>query len=162
MTVSFDPNLRPTLWSSADEMIDVTNEVAASADWVLPGLAEGRLLMREAEAGADDIARFYLGRGAKRVVVKAGACGASLFTGDLRIDQPIFGVRVVDTVGAGDGFAVGLISAHLDALPLEAALERAAAIGAMATTSSGDKDGLPDRAGLEAFLARQHASSAVV
>ncbi|HKX41846.1 MAG TPA: sugar kinase, partial [Burkholderiaceae bacterium] len=37
-TVSFDPNLRPTLWQSADEMRTQINRLAAQADWVLPGL----------------------------------------------------------------------------------------------------------------------------
>ena len=64
----------------------------------------------------------------------------------------MFSVPVVDTVGAGDGFAAGLISAHLDGLPEAAALERAAAVGALAITSAGDKDGLPSRSELESFL----------
>lgn len=159
MTISFDPNLRPTLWDSADEMISVTNEVAAAADWVLPGLGEGRILTRRPEADADEIARFYLERGTRTVVVKAGAHGASLHTGTERWQRGVFPVRVVDTVGAGDGFAVGLISACLDGLGVERALERAAAIGALATTSSGDKDGLPDRPRLEEFLASAGAST---
>jgi sugar/nucleoside kinase (ribokinase family) len=159
MTVSFDPNLRPGLWASRDQMIRVTNEVAATADWVLPGLTEGRLLVGDPDADADAVARFYLRRGASRVVVKAGGRGASLHTADGRWDRPVFPVPVVDTVGAGDGFAVGLISAHLDGLPAEAALERAAAIGALATTSSGDKDGLPDRDGLARFLAHRVSGS---
>jgi len=153
MTVSFDPNLRPSLWASPQEMVSVTNEVAASADWVLPGLGEGRILTGRPDADADEIARFYLERGARRVAVKAGACGASLHTETGRWGRGVFPIRVVDTVGAGDGFAVGLISAHLDGLDVERALERAAAIGALATTSSGDKDGLPDRERLEEFLA---------
>lgn len=153
MTVSFDPNLRPSLWSSAEEMIGVTNEVAATADWVLPGLQEGRILTGNATADAADIARYYLRLGAQRVVVKAGACGASLHTATESRHRGVFTIRVVDTVGAGDGFAVGLISAHLDGLGIDEALERAAAIGALATTSSGDKDGLPDRPQLADFLA---------
>ncbi len=153
MTVSFDPNLRPGLWASPEEMIRVTNAVAATADWVLPGLTEGRLLAGLPCADADQVARFDLDRGAQRVVVKAAVQGASLHTATGRRDRPIFPVEVVDTVGAGDGFAVGLISAHLDGLPVEAALKRAAAIGALATTSRGDKDGLPDRPALAAFLA---------
>jgi len=160
MTISFDPNLRPTLWASPDEMISVTNEVAAAADWVLPGLAEGRILTRRPDAGADEIARFYLARGAGRVVVKAGGCGASAHTPTGRWERSVFPIRVVDTVGAGDGFAVGLISAHLDGLGIEQSLERAAAIGALATTSSGDKDGLPDRPRLEEFLAASGAAAA--
>lgn len=154
MTVSFDPNLRPCLWESPDEMIRVTNLVAATADWVLPGLTEGRVLTQAPDADADAVARFYLDLGASRVAVKAGARGASLHTPTGRWDRPVFPVRVVDTVGAGDGFAVGLISAYLDGLSDEAALERAAAVGALATTSSGDTEGLPDREGLRRFLSR--------
>ena len=59
----------------------------------------------------------------------------------------------MDTVGAGDGFAAGLISAGLDGLGPAAALERAVAVGALATTSAGDSDGLPTREVLDAFLA---------
>jgi len=39
--------------------------------------------------------------------------------------------RVVDTVGAGDGFAVGVISALLEGLSLAAATARGNAIGAL-------------------------------
>ena len=77
-------------------------------------------------------------------MLKHGAAGATLFTAEERQSRPVFPVEVVDTVGAGDGFAAGLISAHLDGLEVLAALERAAAVGALATTSPGDKDGLPD------------------
>jgi 2-dehydro-3-deoxygluconokinase len=150
LTVSFDPNLRPSLWSSAEDMVAVTNEMAARADWVLPGLGEGVLLTGRADAAG--IAAHYLDRGAARVVIKDGSAGCSSFTAAGRVDQPVFPVRVVDTVGAGDGFAAGLISAHLDGLSEAGSLERAAAVGALAITSPGDKDGLPDRAGLERFL----------
>ena len=43
--------------------------------------------------------------------------------------------HIVDTVGAGDGFAVGFTSAILDGLGLEDAARRGAAIGAMAIQS---------------------------
>ncbi|MBP3935712.1 MAG: sugar kinase, partial [Pseudomonas sp.] len=43
-SVSFDPNLRPSLWASEQQMIRDINALAAHADWVLPGLSEGRLL----------------------------------------------------------------------------------------------------------------------
>ncbi len=152
-TVSFDPNLRPSLWASRSEMIAVINEMAAHCDWVMPGLAEGALLTgAAAEAG---IVEFYLDRGVKRVVVKDGGNGAAMHTPDGSWRQPAFPLTVVDTVGAGDGFAAGLISAHLDGLDPAAALERAGAVGALATTSPGDKDGLPTRTALGAFLAAQ-------
>src|SRR5690554_3876742 len=43
-SISFDPNLRPSLWSSEAEMRKTLNSLAEHSDWVLPGLAEGRLL----------------------------------------------------------------------------------------------------------------------
>ncbi len=150
-TVSFDPNLRPALWRSQAEMITVIGEMARLCDWVMPGLAEGALLTGAAsEAG---VAEAYLSQGVHRVVVKDGCRGAALYTVDGVWRRPVFPVTVVDTVGAGDGFAAGLISAHLDGLGAEAALDRASAVGALATTSPGDKDGLPNRTTLNAFIA---------
>ncbi|WP_292038217.1 PfkB family carbohydrate kinase, partial [Massilia sp. UBA6681] len=58
--------------------------------------------------------------------------------------------RVVDTVGAGDGFAVGVLSALLDGLPLAAAAARGNAIGARVVQFRGDCEGLPNRAQLAA------------
>lgn len=40
-TISFDPNLRPTLWSSPEVMRHQINELSRFADWVLPGMEEG-------------------------------------------------------------------------------------------------------------------------
>ena len=150
-SVSFDPNLRPSLWASEQEMVAVVNEVAALADWVLPGVEEGRVLTGHGDP--ESIAEHYLAAGVARVVVKNGCHGAVAFGPEGTVRQPAFQVDVVDTVGAGDGFAAGLISAHLDGLELGPALERAAAVGALATTSAGDKDGLPDRERLDRFLA---------
>ena len=60
--------------------------------------------------------------------------------------------HVVDTVGAGDGFAVGVITALLEGLSLSEAARRGAAIGALAVMSAGDNEGLPDRNKLERFM----------
>ncbi|MDR7313067.1 2-dehydro-3-deoxygluconokinase [Nocardioides luteus] len=149
-SISFDPNLRPALWPSPQEMVVVVNEVAALADWVLPGVGEGQVLTGHADP--ERIAEHYLAAGATRVVVKNGGEGAVAFGPEGSVQQRAFDVDVVDTVGAGDGFAAGLISAHLDGLAIGPALERAAAVGALATTSAGDKDGLPDRERLARFL----------
>lgn len=150
-TVSFDPNLRPSLWRDSSEMTGVLGDLADRADWVLPGIDEGRALTGATDA--QGIAAHYLDRGAAQVVVKLGARGAALFRPDGTWHEPVLPVRVVDTVGAGDGFAAGWISAHLDELDPQRALRRACAVGALATTSEGDMDGLPDRAELESALA---------
>jgi sugar/nucleoside kinase (ribokinase family) len=157
-SVSFDPNLRPALWPSVDAMRDSVNGLAEGCDWVLPGLDEGRLLT--GLHAAPDIASFYCRRGARLVVVKLGADGA-WFDGEAGCGHvPAVPVaKVVDTVGAGDGFAVGLISALLEGLPVPDAVRRGAWIGARAVTVRGDTDGLPIRA--ELFAAGLDARAAL-
>ncbi|MCO5398407.1 sugar kinase [Ralstonia soli] len=148
-SISFDPNLRPTLWPSAVEMVSTLNALAALSDWVLPGLAEGRQL-----TGYDspaDIARFYLDRGARGVAIKLGAAGAYYQTADGAegVADGVRVERVVDTVGAGDGFAVGVVSALLEGQSPEQAVARGNRIGALAIQVIGDSEGLPTRAALD-------------
>ena len=147
-SVSFDPNLRPTLWATPELMRESINDLATRADWVLPGLEEGRFLT--GEATAEGVARFYRQRGARLVVVKLGADGA-WFDSDTAGSGHIPGfpvAKVIDTVGAGDGFAVGVISAVLGGLGVRDAIRRGAWIGARAVQVLGDSEGLPTRAEL--------------
>lgn len=159
-SVSFDPNIRPSLWESEAEMRRVLNDLAARADWVVPGLGEGRALT--GLVTPEEIAGFYLERGAGMVALKMGASGSALFASSGRYDSPIFPVEVVDTVGAGDGFAVGLIGGMLDGLPLGDVLTRANAVGALAVTARGDSDGLPTREQLNRFLRASGGPDAAV
>ncbi|PMS16363.1 2-dehydro-3-deoxygluconokinase [Trinickia dabaoshanensis] len=147
-TISFDPNLRPTLWSSREVMAASLNALAELSDWVLPGVGEG-LVLTGYEA-PEDIARFYLDLGVRGVVVKLGAQGAYFRTADTSgyvAAQPV--AQVVDTVGAGDGFAVGVVSALLEGRDLPSAVARGNRIGALAIQVIGDSEGLPTRVELE-------------
>lgn len=146
-SVSFDPNLRPALWPSQADMVASLNRLATLSDWVLPGLEEGRLLT--GQDSPDGIADAYLSRGARGVVVKLGPQGAYFATPLARGHvQGVPVPRVVDTVGAGDGFAVGVISGLLEGLSLADAAARGNAIGARVVQFPGDADGLPTRAEL--------------
>jgi 2-dehydro-3-deoxygluconokinase len=53
-------------------------------------------------------------------------------------------------VGAGDGFAVGVVSALLEGKSVSEAVRRGAWIGARAVQVLGDTEGLPTRAELDA------------
>ena len=143
-TISFDPNLRPTLWPSPETMRGTLNSLAAECDWVLPGVEEGFFLTGHREP--ERIAAHYRERGAKLVVVKLGPQGA-YYDGEAGSGHvaafPV--ARVVDTVGAGDGFAVGVISALLEGRAVANAVRRAAWIGARAVQVLGDTEGLPTR-----------------
>ena len=147
-TISFDPNLRPTLWATPELMRHWINHLAVQADWVLPGLEEGRFLTGEQTPEA--IAAWYRVRGAKLVAIKLGAEGAYYDCDSASGHVPAFPVReVIDTVGAGDGFAVGVISALLEGRSVPDAVRRGAWIGARAVQVLGDTEGLPTRAELE-------------
>jgi 2-dehydro-3-deoxygluconokinase len=153
-SISFDPNLRRSLWPSQQVMVDCLNRLAAVSDWVMPGLAEGRLLT--GLDSPDAIADFYLRRGAGLVVIKLGPEGAFFASAARRgIVAGVPVARVVDTVGAGDGFAVGVISGLLEGLGLPDAVARGNAIGARVVQFPGDCDGLPSREQLVAGIGPQ-------
>ena len=149
--VSFDPNLRPQLWPSQEVMVSYINELASKADLVLPGDGEGKILCGTTDA--HEINKFYLGLGAKTVVTKCGPKGALISDGKTDTMVPGFIIdKVVDTVGAGDGFAAGTLTGLMEGLPIEKAVERGCAIGAIQCTFVGDNEGLPTPEQLKAFM----------
>jgi len=154
-SVSFDPNLRPGLWATPQRMREGINDLAIRANWVLPGLEEGQFLT--GESTPELIASFYLQRGVDAVIVKLGSQGA-FFAGKEGTGSgyvPAFPVaKVVDTVGAGDGFAVGVISALLEGMGFTQAVDRGVWIGARAVQVLGDNEGLPTRAELDQAFAQ--------
>ncbi|MCI6862996.1 sugar kinase [Anaerobiospirillum succiniciproducens] len=149
--ISFDPNLRPQLWPSQEVMVKTLNELASYADLVLPGCGEGKIL-----CGSEDPSKindFYRSLGARMVVTKLGPDGALVREGDNEYKVPGFIIdKVVDTVGAGDGFACGVITGLMEDLSLEKAVERGAAIGAIQCTFAGDNEGLPTQEQLKEFM----------
>lgn len=154
-TISFDPNLRPQLWPSQQAMIDFMNESAAKADYFLPGVAEGRLLMGKNDATVEEIAEHYLGVGAGCVIVKDGSRGAYYTNGKESGWGQNFKVeKTVDTVGAGDGFAAGVLTAVNENLSLHDAVTRGNALGSLQVQVRGDNEGLPTREQLAAYLAK--------
>ncbi len=126
--ITFDPNLRPILWDSEELMIRTINEVAALSDVFLPGLGEAKLLTGLTDI--DEISDFYLAQGVTHIVLKQGSDGAYV-KGHDNNGTVVKGFEVnniVDTVGAGDGFAVGIIDGILRGLTMEEACENANAM----------------------------------
>lgn len=157
--VVFDPNLRPVLWGSTEKMVKGINDIAFQADYVLPGLGEGEILT--GSKNPDEIANFYLNKGVKGVIIKDGANGCFAYqVKDGKQDKTVAkGFKLetlVDTVGAGDGFAVGVVTGLIEGLSLAEILERANAIGAIQVSHISDNEGLPTRQELAAFI-KQHA-----
>ena len=89
------------------------------------------------------------------LVVTSGAAGATAFLADGgQIDVPALAIEPIDTTGAGDTF-VGVLAAGLDRrLALAAALRQASAAAGLACLAHGAQAAMPDRAAIEAALAR--------
>ncbi|MGN6751080.1 MAG: sugar kinase [Intrasporangium sp.] len=143
--VSLDVNYRARLWDRATAR-DVLQARAAGADIVIASDDELDLVADGPEAEA---VGALLAGGSSYVVVKRGACGASVWTADGRIDAPALPVTAVDTVGAGDAFSAGFLSGLLDGLDAGACLQRGVLLGAWAVSTRGDWQGLPRRAELD-------------
>jgi 2-dehydro-3-deoxygluconokinase len=68
-------------------------------------------------------------------------------------------VTSIDTVGAGDAFTAGYLSALLDGGDVPARLERGTVLGAFAVSTAGDWEGLPGRDELAMLAAAQSGAT---
>ncbi|WP_332237127.1 sugar kinase [Sporolactobacillus sp. KGMB 08714] len=156
LTITFDPNLRPVIWKSEEEMIRRTNEIACLCDVVAPNVKEGQILTGEKEK--ERMADYYLEKGVKQVIINLVDIGSytKKKLPDGRYSEtlvPNFQTsKVVDRVGAGDGFVAGAVSAMLENLSDREVLLRGNAIGAIQMQNLGDNEGLPDRGRLDRFM----------
>jgi 2-dehydro-3-deoxygluconokinase len=141
LTIVFDPNIRLKLWSK-EEAKETLMEIAGQCDIILPGLEEGEILT--GETTPEKVASRFLQNGAKVVVVKLGEKGAFYATQELEEYVPGFAVsQIVDSVGAGDGFAAGFLSGLIRGWSYSEAVKLGNRIGAYALTVAGDVEGYP-------------------
>lgn len=156
--VSFDPNLRESLWSSLDEMKNVVNSVVAMAD-VLK-FSEEELTLLTNTTNLDDATKAVTSLyPEKLIIITLGKDGAIYHLNGK--SQVVAGkaLKPVDTTGAGDAFVSGLLAGlsqvsnwkESDAVLVEV-IRKANASGALATTAKGAMSALPNKAELEAFL----------
>ncbi len=142
--VSFDPNLRPSLWKDTETMVTCINDIAFKSDLVMPGVKEGEILT--GKSTPEEIADFYISHGVKEVIVKVGPEGSYYKSADAEGYVPGVKVeKVVDTVGAGDAFACGVISGRLEGLSIDKYVKRGNIMGALQVQVEGDNEGLPTR-----------------
>jgi fructokinase len=111
-TITFDPNVRPPLIDDPNAARSRVEEMVARADVVKASDEDLRWL--EPTIPPEEVAARWLALGPAIVAVTRGAQGAFAVcaTGAQRV--PARQVDVVDTVGAGDAFMVGLIDALWD------------------------------------------------
>ncbi|MEH3140280.1 MAG: carbohydrate kinase [Mycobacterium kyogaense] len=165
-TVTFDPNVRPSLIDDDDAARNRIDRLIERSDIVK--VSDEDLAWYDPDRSPEEIAHTWLGLGPAAVVVTFGERGSFGLAagGSVRIAAPP--VDVVDTVGAGDSFMAGLIDAlwEIDLLGAERrhdlrgiseaalthALESAALSSALTVARPGAD--LPDRATRDAAAAR--------
>ncbi len=86
------------------------------------------------------------------IVLKRGDRGARLYLNGTQRDVPGYPVEIVNTVGAGDGFASGFIYGWAQGWGWEEAARFANACGALVVSRHGCARALPYRSEVEAFV----------
>jgi fructokinase len=161
-TVSFDPNVRPSQIADRELAIQRIGHLVERSDIVK--VSEEDLYWLDPDRSPEQIARTWLALGPALVIVTMADQGAMAVSAAGEARVPTRAVQVVDTVGAGDSFMVGLLDAvwslgllgaqrraelagiGIDALT--AVLEAGSATAALTVGRAGAD--LPDRAALAA------------
>ncbi|MDN4605888.1 sugar kinase [Sporosarcina highlanderae] len=148
--ISFDPNIRTKLMDDKGYAFDIFTQIASASDLIMPGISEGKFLTGEEEP--EKIANKLLELGAEKVAIKLGEQGAYFKNTMEEGTVPGIEIReVIDSVGAGDAFAAGVLSGLLDNFTLKEAVIQGNQLGALAVMCEGDIEGLPTKQELEIF-----------
>lgn len=107
--ISLDPNIRPGFIKDPKAHADRIRRMAARSD--ILKFSDEDLAWFGEKGDEDTLARSWLARGAKLVLVTRGAEGATGYTSSHKVSVPVVKVDVVDTVGAGDTFDAGVLAA---------------------------------------------------
>lgn len=152
VSISYDTNFRPGLWSAADAWPAI-RAAAARAGIVKTSAEDCAALIGITEPEA--IARQFLDIGAKAVVVTLGRGGVLLATAAEQLRIPGYRVAAVDATGAGDAFTGALLAELSRGRDVVDAVRFANAAAACSTRGFGAIAPLPNRGEVDAFLAAQ-------
>lgn len=141
LRISFDPNIRLRMWSK-EEARDTLSKILPHVDILLAGDEEMDIIIGENDP--DVIIEKMKELGISYIAIKQGEKGSvGYFNGEKIVAPPVKASKVVDTVGAGDGFNSGILYGYLQNWSLTKTLEFANTIGSMVVSVKGDNEGLP-------------------
>ncbi|WP_154795329.1 carbohydrate kinase family protein [Occultella kanbiaonis] len=151
-TISYDPNARPSIMGTAEQVLPTISALVAGADLVK--VSDEDVAWLRPGRDAEDVIRDWAASGPAVVVLTRGGEGSFALTSaavEVTIASPR--VQVVDTVGAGDSYMGGLIDGlwtagllgagrrqalhAIDADTLRAVMEHAGAIAAITVSRAG-------------------------
>ncbi len=120
-------------------------EALAYLDYFFPNYDEASDLTGLTDI--DEIADALLGSGVKNVVIKNGKLGCFVKNAGLRLIVPAYrNEEPVDTIGAGDNFVAGFITAILDGADIVECGRFANAVASVSVGASGATNGVRNKA----------------
>lgn len=160
MKIARDAGVTTILNPAPAPAAPLPDSMLALADFVVPNETEAAILtglpvetMQQAEKAAAALQQ----RGARNVILTVGARGALVRTADGRstlVDAFNAG-PVIETTGAGDAFCGGFAAALAEDKPLLEAVRFGCATAGISVTRHGTAPSMPQRAEIEALLARR-------
>ncbi|MDR1043009.1 MAG: carbohydrate kinase [Clostridiales Family XIII bacterium] len=160
--ISYDPNLRESLWDSLSDAKAVMSDAMRYADILKISEEEGEFFFgqRDHEKIFDRISEKY---GVGMILITCAERGCVCRLGDLTVTSSAYDVKTVDTTGAGDAFLGGVLHSLLglnkrpDELTeeeLKRTLDTANAVGSLVTTAPGAIDAIPNREDIDRCMAQ--------
>ena len=158
--MSYDPNYRDSLWTSAEAASAQMKSILPYMDLIKISAEECPLVTDHTKA--EDAAAELLAGGASVVVVTLDADGAFVATKDGARIVESFRVDAVDTTGAGDSFWGGFLAAFCESgkAPQDLTIDDAAAftrfgnaVASLCVRTRGAIPAMPERDAVEALLA---------
>ena len=137
--ISFDPNIRFELLGGRAPQ-DILRPILDECSILFPGERELQLLTGETDT-EKAVKKALKGPKMEAVVLKRGSRGATVYSGDARVDVPAYPVKEVDPTGAGDCFDAGFICGLLEGRSFEESAQIAAAAGALDAAAFGPMEG---------------------
>lgn len=157
--VSFDPNLRFSLWDDLQELKETVNEFLPFADIIK--ISDEELEFITGHTDIKEAVSDLLNGRTKYVIYTKGKDGAEIYTKNGMTEAPGYTIEVRDTTGAGDSFIGAFLYQLLrdDVTDLEAVdfdtlrsyLDYANAYAAYTTTKEGALAAMATAEELEAF-----------
>src|SRR5690625_2991509 len=160
MIVSYDPNLRLSLWDSEQHARETIISMFSEVD--ILKLSDEELTFVTGEQAVDAGIEKLTAYGIPLIIVTLGAEGCYVFTSEGHEQVPAMKVKALDTTGAGDAFVSGILYAvnqyegDIQKLSLQEAVrmaEFAAVSGALAASTKGAMTALPTLTEVKKYLA---------
>jgi sugar/nucleoside kinase (ribokinase family) len=160
--ISYDPNLRESLWDSMSEAKALMSDAMKYADILKISEEEGEFFFGQSgpERVFDTVSDRY---GTGMILITRAERGCVCRLGGLTVASRAYDVDTVDTTGAGDAFLGGVLHSMLELgkLPRELTeaeltrtLDVANAVGSLVTAAPGAIDAIPNAKDVGRCMAR--------